>query len=369
MAEKSWTLHRRLCGDSGARLPRNIPGSGGGILDVQSVTSPARIASALTAAATTSDGEDQVAFREGERYVLRLVRATLPGHPLPVRPNRTYAIAGGLGNLGLQVAKWLTDRGARRLVLIGRQGLPAATASSLTDEQRARVSAVRALEGTGAVVHVAALDIADRASVDALLAELKQQGWPALGAVFQCAGVTEGNLLSEIREDAFDRVWRAKVPGTDALLDATADLSLDAFVMFSSMASFLPSPGQASYAAANAFLDGQAASCQAAGRRVVSINWGPWADIGMAADLGKRGALGVGARGFQSLAIDQAITALEKIGGGQSRPQFAVMAFDWRKWRAGVTVPLMAHLAASEPALAIHDTPIDIRTQLSAVAH
>lgn len=344
------------------------PAIWGGIIDLPPATAPDAIASALAATATTSDAEDQIAFRGGHRHALRLVRAALPGHPFPVRPNRSYAIAGGLGNLGLQVARWLTDRGARRLVLIGRQGLPASTASSLTDEQRARLNAVRALESTGAVVHVAAVDIAERASVDGLFAELKQQGWPALAAVIQCAGVTEGNLLSEIRDDAFDRVWRAKVPGTCALLDATADMSLDAFVMFSSMASFLPSPGQASYAAANAFLDAQAASCQAAGRRVVSLNWGPWADVGMAADLGKRGALGVSARGFQSLAIDQAIAALEKVGAGQSRSQFAIMAFDWRKWRAGTAVPLLAHLVASEPTSAIQDTPVDLRARLVAAA-
>ena len=344
------------------------PSLWGGAIDLQPATPPAAVALALIAAVTGGDGEDQVAFRGGDRYALRLTRSVVPRHALAVRPNCTYLIAGGLGNLGLEVARWLTNRGARRIVLIGRQGLPTSADSSLSSQQRTRLAAVRALRDSGALVHIAAVDIADRAAVDALLAELSTQGWPTLGAVFQCAGVTEGNLLGEIRDDAFDRVWRAKVPGTCALLDATANTPLDAFVMFSSMASFLPSPGQASYAAANAFLDGVAADRRAGDRPAISINWGPWADIGMAAELNRRGALGVGGRGFQGLAIDQAIGALEKVAGEQLRPQLAVMAFDWRKWRGGVPVPLMSHLAATEPIAVLEQGPVDLRARLSAAA-
>ena len=345
------------------------PSVWGGIVDLQNDCAPEDVVTALMPVLASADGEDQVSVRDRCRYGLRLVRTPLAESPFPVRANRTYLIAGGLGNLGLQLARWLSGRGARRLVLVGRSGLPSRDASSLTADEHARIVAVEALEQTGAIVRVAALDIADRPRVDALLVELKEQGWPELGAVFQCAGVTEGNLLSEMREDKFDRVWRAKVPGTCALIDATADCPLDAFVMFSSMASFLPSPGQASYAAANAFLDGQAASGHSLGRRVLSINWGPWADIGMAADLSRRGALGVGARGFQNLAIDQALTALEKVAGGSSRPQVAIMSFDSKKWRPGAAVPLLAQLAALEPAAAADGrTPANLRDQLDAAA-
>ena len=321
----------------------------GGAVDVAS-GAERETAAALATALLANDSQDQIAIRDGLRHALRLVRTPPPPHQLAVRRTATYLIAGGLGQLGRQVARWLIDGGARRVALVGRRGLPPRDQwSTLADGQEAEcVAAIREMETAGAEVFVGAADIAVAADLKRVLAEIGARGWPPIAGVFQCAGVAHGQLVAHVDDDTFDTVWRSKVPGTWNLLEATAHLPLDCFVMFSSIAALLPFPGQASYAAANAFVDAAAATYHARGRRVLAIDWGQWADIGMAADLGRRGALG-GSRGFQGLAADQALNALGRVAGDSRRSQLAVMSFNWREWRSNAAAtPLLAALAATE---------------------
>ena len=155
----------------------------------------------------------------------------------------TYLVTGGLGGLGLEVARWLVRGGARSLVLVGRRP-PSADAMSVIAD----------LEGAGAEVSVVRGDVASRAQVEHAVAAIGGTR-PPLRGVIHAAGVLDEGVLMQQDAGKFARVMAAKVEGAWNLERATRDLPLDFFVLFSSVAGVLGSPGQANHAAANAFLD------------------------------------------------------------------------------------------------------------------
>ncbi|MFM9067442.1 MAG: SDR family NAD(P)-dependent oxidoreductase, partial [Planctomycetota bacterium] len=185
----------------------------------------------------------------------------------------TYLITGGLGGLGLRLAHWLAEHGARHLVLTGRSA-----ASAEAREQ------INALELAGVHVVEQRCDLGERTQVEQLLQTIAQE-LPPLRGVFHLAGVLDDGILREQNRSRFDRVLAAKALGGWYLHELTSSLPLDYFVLFSSAASLLGSPGQGNYAAANAMLDGLAHARRALGLPGTSINSGSWSDVGMAARL------------------------------------------------------------------------------------
>lgn len=255
----------------------------GGLVDLGPEDDPDEV-SRLFEEIWEPDGEDHVAFRRGQRYVSRLVAS----HPRVrrswlARSDATYMITGGLGGLGLRVARWLVDGGARHLVLIGRRGLPERESwESLSHESQTwtRISEVRALEDAGATVLVYQGDVADSTRMHSIFEEVRQTQPPLLGIV-HAAGASMPAPLAEVTPDALLSVMRPKVEGAWVLHQLTRDLSLDFLVYFSSIASVVGSKYLAHYAAANHFLDALAHHRHALGLPAMSINWGPWADVGM----------------------------------------------------------------------------------------
>ena len=247
----------------------------------------------------------------------------------------------------------MVESGARRLLLLGRTALPARHLwdKAQGNRDRERIAAIRKNGSAGRVRAGRRRRHHRRRATARHLGRIAADGWPPVAGIIQCAGVLQGRLVGDGNDQDFEAVWRPKAQGTRNLDAVTAGRPLDFFVVFSSMASFLPSAGQASYAAANCFLDAFAADARAAGRRVIAVNWGPWADVGMAAELSTRGALGVSSRGFESLAAGQALTALSRVLAAPAYAQTAIMAFDWRQWtRATAPLPLFADLAATDSA-------------------
>ncbi len=218
--------------------------------------------------------EDRVAVRDGVRYVSRLTphRGSASSALRRIRPDATYLVTGGLGGLGLVVARWLVEHGATRLVLMGRR--------PPTSEAQQEI---RELTMRGTRVVLAQADVSIRADVASALARIEND-YPLAG-IIHAAGVLDDGVV--LRQDwtRFRKVLAPKLEGAWHLHTLTAEMPLDFFVCFSSAAGVLGNRGQANYAAANTFLDAFAHFRQARGWRTLSIDWDAWSGVGMATGL------------------------------------------------------------------------------------
>jgi len=248
-------------------------------IDLDSVSDTLQNASNVLEELLATNEDNQVIFLGRQRYVPRLVlRARdeiIPGEAtdkISLASNGTYMITGGFGGLGLSVAQWLVEKGARNLVLLGRQ-FPSQEAANTIER----------LATGGVTIRVAAVDVSDREALKALFDEINVR-MPAVRGIFHLAGVRDDGAILELDASRLGAVMSPKVWGALNLHQLTRDLPLDFFVMFSSAASVLGSPGQANYIAANSFMDALSHQRRVEGKKSISINWGPWADIGMATD-------------------------------------------------------------------------------------
>jgi amino acid adenylation domain-containing protein len=301
----------------------------GGLIDLDP-EAPSEEPDALAEELTAASGEDEVAFRGGRRYGPRLRRAegVAGGSAGPVvRPDGTYLVTGGLGELGLRAARWLVGRGACRLVLLGRRGLPdRGKWGSLAKDDPARrpVAAVGDMERAGATVLVETVDVADEVGMASLFQRLRDM-LPPLRGVVHAAGVVTPETTRDLGPDAFAAVLRPKVSGTWVLHRLTRELPLDFFVAYSSVASVLGAK-EAHYAAANQFLDAFAHYRRGLGLPALTVNWGPWAGGGMADSEERERAFRL--VGLRPLDPERATRALEVLSG-TALHQAIVADADW----------------------------------------
>jgi acyl transferase domain-containing protein/surfactin synthase thioesterase subunit/acyl carrier protein len=264
----------------------------------------------------------EMAFRQDQRYVPRLIRSPLQKENSSQVPDisaeATYLITGGLGGLGLKVASWLVTQGARYLVLIGRNR-PSMTAQECVQE----------LEQMGAKIVVFQADVTDTQQMAGILTEISSL-LPALKGVVHAAGVLEDGMLVQQEWSSFHKVLAPKVDGAWTLHQLTQTQPLDFFVLFSSVSTLLGTPGQGNYAAANAFLDALAYYRISQGLPALSINWGPWDEAGMAASLNDRDRLRLRSQGIGMIPPAQ---GLEIFGFllGQPLAQVGVLNVKWPK--------------------------------------
>jgi NADPH:quinone reductase-like Zn-dependent oxidoreductase/acyl carrier protein len=248
-------------------------------------------------------------------------------------------VSGGLGALGLSLSEWLVGVGCRRLVLVGR--------SSPSAEASARVAALRT---QGVEVQLERLDIADGAQVAAMRTRI---GGPLRG-IFHLAAVLDDGVMSKQDIGRFHKVMRPKQDGAWNLHQLGGAGEVDAFVLYSSAASLLGSPGQGNYAAANAFLDGLAQYRQSLGLPALSINWGPFTEVGLAAVQANRGERLV-SRGMGGITTEQSHEVLADLLT-RSAPQLGVFPFVARQmidfFPHVANIPMLSHLLTKEP----HDT-------------
>jgi acyl transferase domain-containing protein/acyl-CoA synthetase (AMP-forming)/AMP-acid ligase II/acyl carrier protein len=308
----------------------------GGLVDVDPAASPSEAASLLWQAVNSPDGEDQCAFRNGRRHDARLARKPRPAAPpgkFRWRSDGSYLITGGLGDLGLLVARWMVEQGARRLILLARTALPprrdwheVKSGSRLAE----RIGAIRELEAMGATVHHASVDVADEAQLGSFLETYRREAWPPIRGVIHAAGVVENQAILEMDADALEAVLRPKVAGGWLLHRLLAEDPLEFFVFFSSATSLLGSPRLAHYAAANAFLDALAHYRRAQGMPALSVNWALWGETGMAARQLRQGHVLL--QGVEGLTSGQGLEALSRLMR-QGSAQAAVIRSDWQQWR------------------------------------
>ena len=331
------------------------PEAWGRMIDLDPSAAAGDSARALLDEVVGASSETDVGLRGGARLALRLVPLgdAVPSRGVVLRPEASYLVTGGLGDLGLEVARWMAARGARSLVLVGRKGLPPRESwgEGVPEALRDAVAVVTELERSGVRVHVASVDVADSVRVRALLEGLRAAGMPPLFGVVHTAGTIDDRLIADLDRDSLHRVLRPKLLGASVLARELEGLDLDFFVLFSSLGSLMGPPGQASYAAANAFLDALAARRRARGLPALSVNWGAWTGKGFAATAGgARTAEGLEAQGIGSFSPKAALELLGRLMVG-APAQVAVLPLDPSKFLASGRhiPPLLADLVRAQP--------------------
>ncbi|MEU4345675.1 type I polyketide synthase, partial [Nocardia sp. NPDC023852] len=281
-------------------------------IDIDGEVTPELISAALDA------DEPQLVVRAGVLLTPQLIRRdTQPSGSGIAIGSGAVLITGGTGGLGALVARHLAHRhGARNLVLVSRQGEHAEGVAELVAE----------LAQLGARTRVVACDVSDRAAVASMLDDLCDG--PALTAVVHAAGVLADGTVDTLTPEQIDGVLAPKVDAALHLHELTLDRDLSAFIMFSSVAAILGSPGQGNYAAANSVLDALARRRVNSGLPALSVAWGPWNQAGgMTADLGNSGLDRLSRKGFRPLNEADGLALLD-LAGGASTPFVAAVDFD-----------------------------------------
>lgn len=283
--------------------------------------------------------EAKTAFRRMQqaRHIGKIV-LQMP-NPLQPQADRTYLITGGLGALGLRTASYLAQLGAGDIVLTGRREPDADAQQAISDiAERYRCR-----------IHTLAADVGDESQVEELLERIRAE-LPPLAGVAHLAGVLDDALLPQQNVKRFRTALLPKALGAWHLDRLTRKDDLDFFIVYSSISGVLGSPGQANYATANALLDGLVAERRAQGLPATSVNFGPWAQGGMAASEAARANLG--AQGLVSMEPTAALNALGEIVA-QGTGQATVIKANWQraaKILGGSRPPILDHLLPSAAA-------------------
>jgi len=241
--------------------------------------------------------------------------------PLPggrPRADGSYLITGGTGALGLSLARHLAEAGAGALLLLARR--------APTPHAQAQITALRA---TGTTVHILTCDVADGPALNQALDQVRAQV-PPLRGVVHAAGILADATIRNLTAEQITDVLAPKADGARNLDQATAGDPLDLFVLFSSAAALVGNAGQAAYAAANAYLDAFAHARRHRGLPALSVQWGPFADIGLAAADHTRGAR-LAERGMGSFPAEQAWPALTRMLA-RDLPVVGYVPINARQW-------------------------------------
>jgi thioester reductase-like protein len=251
--------------------------------------------------------------------------------PVAFREDGTYLLTGGLGGVGLVLAQWMVERGARNLVLVGRSGATTAAAKE----------ALAAMQARGASVVVAQADVGSETDVARVIGDINAT-MPPLRGIMHLAAVLDDGILLQLNRERFQTVLGPKADGAWNLHTATLDAPLDFFVMFSSVAAVLASPGQGNYVAANAFLDALAYHRRTQGRAGLAINWGLWAEVGVAArpEITNR----LMQQGILPFSPSQGMHLLERTMQSDS-PQAMAIAVDWSRLLSLMSPPILSVLS------------------------
>ena len=270
------------------------------------------------------------AFRDmaQAKHIGKLV-VPISGKDVAVEPERqtvfslqddaTYLITGGLGGFGLAVARWMADKGARHIVLLGRSGIT-------TEEAR---STINALRHRGVEVVVERADVSKRKDLVRVVGHIKAS-MPPLRGIVHAAMVLDDGILLQLNADRFKRVMDPKALGAWHLHTITTSVPLDFFVLFSSVTTMMGSPGQANYVAANAFLDALAHLRHSMNLPALTVNWGHLSGTGYVArhvEIAKH----LEASGIRGFTAPQALDIMERLML-RKKTQAVVMDIDWQQW-------------------------------------
>ncbi|WP_326643404.1 SDR family NAD(P)-dependent oxidoreductase [Nonomuraea fuscirosea] len=272
-----------------------------------------------------------VALRAGRRWVRGFEPVPLPPQDDPLRRHGVYVITGGLGGIGLTLAEDLAQRAQARLVLLGRTGLPPRdewdTLDGAPERVRRAVAAVRRMERAGAEVIVLSADVTDPGS----LRRAREEALARFGrvdGVLHAAGVPGGGMAEVKERRAADDVMAPKIAGTLALREVFGDLPLDFVLLCSSVTAVAGGFGQVDYCGANAFMDAYAHVWPG---RVLSVNWGAWLEVGMAAEVAAPVAFRALQRGDRVTRLEHPVLSHRHESAGR-RPWYAATLSPATHW-------------------------------------
>ena len=301
----------------------------GGMIDLDSQIKEAHIDMIVTETITDTD-QDHIALRlDNSRYEARLkhigfddINTSESNHFSQIHSDASYLITGGTGALGLILAQWLANEGARNLILMSRH-----------EASESAQACIETIEKQNVRVRVLHADIANYDQLDFALQSVFNPDldpMPALKGVIHAAGITDDGLLIHQNWERCQKVMAGKAIGAWHLHQITQPYMLDFFVLFSSAASVLGNQGQSSYAASNAFLDALSLYRQSLGLPSTSINWGPWDSVGMAVSQNMI-QRHLSHQGFKYIQPKQGIVCLKEILDSQ-QAQIAVMDCNWQTY-------------------------------------
>ena len=316
-----------------------------------------RLVSELRAEPAAGGEDTTVALRGGRRWQRRYEPVTVPGDldgltaGRGLREGGVYLITGGLGGIGITIAEDLARQVRARLILLSRSGLPpredwdAHVAVHGPAERTGRaIEAIRRMESAGGEVMIISADVT---STDEMR-QVREQALRRFGridGIVHAAGVPGGGMAEVKDREAAEAVLRPKVAGTLALRQALGHLDLDFVLLCSSVYAVSGGFGQVDYCAANSFLDAHARGAHQWSGQVISVNWGGWLEVGMAAEVAAPAAFRALQRGDKTRALDHPI--LTRSGDGDA---------DAPGWSSGVISPdshwaLAEHRIAGVPVL------------------
>jgi len=262
--------------------------------------------------------EDLIVYKDNKRYVQRL-KTTLKDDELRdeliTDPSATYLITGGFGRMGMLSAKYLTDRGAKNILLLGRS-IP---------ESPELLAEIQSLEEQGVRIIQKAGDVSDP---DLLLRLFEESAYPPIRGIIHAAGTLSDATLNTVEKHHFDEVMRSKVKGTTLLHEASLDVELDFFIVYSSIGAVFGPVGQANYASANSYMDQLIHYRRGLGLPGLSINWGPWSGTGLAQrDQGQSTTSMMNI--IQFIDPEEGYGAFERLLGSQG--QVVAVPIDWSR--------------------------------------
>ncbi|CAB3760747.1 beta-ketoacyl synthase [Burkholderia sp. MSh2] len=280
--------------------------------------------------------EDAFRYMQQARQIGKVLVTYPSGTPAPTRggaragslaldPHGAYLVVGGTGGLGFASARWMVERGARRLTLASRSGELAAAAREEVAHWR---------ETLGVTVDVVSCDVTDATAVDAMIAAIVRRDSPLKGVLHSAMSIDDG-LVRNLDDARMAAVLAPKVAGAWNLHRATRTLPLDLFVVYSSATTYLGNPGQSNYVAANTFLEALVEHRRAAGLPGTFMAWGPLEDVGfLARHADTREAL-QSRIGGASITSGEAMVALERalVAGAAGE---AVVRLDWHAVARGM---------------------------------
>ncbi|WP_218651874.1 type I polyketide synthase [Nostoc sp. C052] len=336
----------------------------GGLIDLDRQAAIQEQAQAIAIELLGTSGEEHIAYRSGTRYVARLVKSyPETTSKFSIKSDRSYLISGGLGGLGLSVAQWLVEQGARYLILLSRSGI----------NTREKQEAVKQLRAAGVEIITPIADVSDGESLRNAISELLRK-LPPISGIIHAAGSDGGMYrIAELEHSILQQTLEPKVAGTWNLHQISQDWELDFFINFSSIAAVWGSANQSHYAAANEFQNLFAAYRQSQGLPALTINWSAVIGAGM---INQPGAKALTQRlqkiGVGSLNLTQVKAAMGLLLNSQNR-QIVVAPVDWQRFGAiyavGRTRRLLEQLAPQTQLEQAIETaqPTQLREQLTSV--